>query len=504
MDTNKILYFIFAAILAVGIGILESKMQLLGVGVILALVFTLVIFPIILKNPLNGLIIMAFCLPFEYIPSLELSGVTFKLNHLVGGLTVLSWLIWFVRGKIKISLKFNPVVLAVIFFLLTQLLSLTGAVSLGRPAQVMIFLIFTTVVFLLLSSLVQTKEDLTRILKAMLWGAILAGAFAIFQFFGDLIGLPSAITGLKEGYSKITFGFPRVQSFLPEPLYFASYLFLPLFIIGCFYLAGTGQKILGRRWQIILVLTLAILLILTVSRGAYLGFLVGLILVLIFNLPFFLKFQTLFAIILTVFFASFGVWLALSFSESRALDEFLSHAKVEDLQYGESTVSRLKAIESAYEAWRDHPLLGIGLGNYGPYMENYPPAPPETGWVIVNNQYLETLCETGIVGLGGLVLFLTSLLWRSVLAYWRAREVFLKAASLGLLLATVAVLVQYNTFSTIYILPIWFLFGLSNTASTLVLERRGTDYKSITNSTNIRSDGSSSEESPRRPSGYGS
>ncbi len=471
IQKTTLLYLILVVLLAGLAGLVQAKLEWVGTGLIGALLTVLILAPAIVKNPLNGLILMGFFLPFEYTPSLTIANITFKINHLVAGLTLLSWLIRFVQGQIKISLKFNPAVFLVTVFFITQVLSLSQAIHSQRAWQVLIFLAFTLLIFLLFSSLVHSKEDLTKILQAVIWGALVTAGFAIFQFFGDLLGLPLTITRLKPGYDKTTFGFPRVQSLLSEPLYFANYLFLPLFLLTCWWLAETGKNILKPVYQLLTVALLFILLILTVSRGAYLGLVAGLILLWVINLPLFLKLRNLVVVLLTGLFIASGVLGALYFSESRALEEFIAHATVQDFQKGESVPARLKAMQEAYQGWQESPLLGIGLGNYGPYAMGYPEEPPSTGWVIVNNQYLETLCETGILGLTGLILFLLVLLWRNFLAFWRCQDRFLQATTLALLVATVAVFVQYNTFSTIYILPIWFLLGLNNTATTLALEK---------------------------------
>jgi O-antigen ligase len=127
---------------------------------------------------------------------------------------------------------------------------------------------------------------------------------------------------------------------------------------------------------------------------------------------------------------------------------------------GESGFGRLQAFGQAIEAWETRPLTGIGLGNFGPYIKYYPVETPPSGWDIVNNEYLETLAETGLLGLASLFLVLAVVLLRSYSAYKRSDNEYLRAVLVGLTAAFVAIFTQYNFFSTLYIIHIWVLLGL--------------------------------------------
>jgi TctA family transporter len=73
---------------------------------------------------------------------------------------------------------------------------------------------------------------------------------------------------------------------------------------------------------------------------------------------------------------------------------------------------------------------------------------------------LELLAENGAVGLIAFIVLCLAILIRSAVAYFRSQDKLLKALILGLSLALVGILVQYATFSTLYIFHIWFLIGL--------------------------------------------
>jgi len=74
----------------------------------------------------------------------------------------------------------------------------------------------------------------------------------------------------------------------------------------------------------------------------------------------------------------YGVLFALSKGEYRATNEFIAHATLQDAKKGsESVQGRLNTFEIAFVAFQKHPILGIGIGNYGPYFKNYPPVTPK-------------------------------------------------------------------------------------------------------------------------------
>ena len=118
------------------------------------------------------------------------------------------------------------------------------------------------------------------------------------------------------------------------------------------------------------------------------------------------------------------------------------------------------------EGWQTSPVIGIGPGNFGPYVEGYPDESPATGWDIVNNQYLELLAEGGLVSLGAFLLFIIVMFARALRAYRFETDSLRRGLLVGLIAASAAVLVQLNFFSTLYIIHIWVLFGLLGAITT--------------------------------------
>jgi O-antigen ligase len=149
------------------------------------------------------------------------------------------------------------------------------------------------------------------------------------------------------------------------------------------------------------------------------------------------------------------------------MEKFQEH--ISNVFYGASYNERIATFDNAMVAWRDHPWLGIGVGGFGPYIASHPQYMPKDGWRIVNNEFLEVLAETGVVGLSFFFIFIVFLVVRTLKAILLTKDNYLRAVLVGLLGAFIGVLVQYQTFSTLYIMHVWFLIGFMVAVQNIVL-----------------------------------
>lgn len=128
--------------------------------------------------------------------------------------------------------------------------------------------------------------------------------------------------------------------------------------------------------------------------------------------------------------------------------------KVSDPQ-SQSVVERKGSARAAVEMFRDHPLTGVGIAQYGLWFREYRPAfvPPqflkEEERFVPNNVYAQVAAEQGLLGLipfVGLLLFVLRTAWRSV-----SRLVGLGA---------MCVLLVLNAFPSSTVLFVWAFFGI--------------------------------------------
>lgn len=443
------------------------------------------------KEPSFGLYLMAFFLPFERIPSLDLLGFTFKINHYLAFLTGLFCLLAIAFNHRKIAPNALAIPLCLMFF--SYLITGLTAEDSFRQSTVYISLLIMLGIYLVTINTLTSKTVLQNLVPWILLSAGLMSIISLYQFFGDLAGLSESLTGLDPGYTKSVFGFPRVHAFSKEPLYFANYLFIPLGIALTLFLGKHTQRLstdkstysqnftekiwqkIDGPWLLPLIGLLLIIFFLTLSRGAFIALVPFSLTIIVFYAKQIFSLKNITLGLITVSISLFSVFSILDAVSYDALDTFIGHAKLEDVlvkKAGDSGIGRLNKFQEAIIAWQTAPVFGIGLGNFGPHIASYPADKPPRGWEIVNNEYLELLAETGIVGLSAVGLLLVTVFSRSLIAYRASKDDYLKAILIGLTAALVGILVQYNFFSTLYIIHVWFLLGLIIGTQNLILDLR--------------------------------
>jgi len=411
---------------------------------------------VIMARPIWGIYAIAFTLPFERIGALETAGGTIRASQVLLIITAGAWI---VRGLLarRLPLAANPIFLPLMFFLAINVFGLLNAPNLDRSIAVLIFTILSIGACLLTPNLVVDRTILRRTLWALLAGAVVVSLFGLFQFVGDLVGLPTTITGLRDLYTKDVFGFPRIQSTALEPLYFANYLLLPTALAFVFAIRAAGRQ---RLWWFALLALFGTNLVLTVSRGGYLALAAVLVVIAAFSLRSLLRPSTIISLLVAIIL----VWVAavrflgIGDTFSLNLETFTQH--VTNVFFGPSFTERVETIEQARQAWQEHPWIGIGPGSFGPYASVHPFVEPKSGWKIVNNEFIELSAETGTLGLMAIISLFVILILRTVKAIRRSSDPWLKALLLAGLATTIGIVVQYQTFSILYIIHIWFIIGL--------------------------------------------
>lgn len=405
------------------------------------------------KQPWMGFLMFVFFLPFERIGSIDVGGLTIRPSHVIAALLLITILARFASAPQE-ELPRNQTVLPMCIFVVLALLSLFHAPNTERSVLVLVFIVFTFAMSCVVPLLVTDMRRLHQLLRVLFFSFFLVCAFGVFQFVGDWLGLPQTLTGLRDLYTKDVLGFPRVQSTALEPLYFANYLLVPLSIALSLYFAQ--DRSIKLRTLLLLIGLGGLNLLLTVARGGYIACAVSVLLLLLY---YFRYLWTPRNIIIGSVGLAMGIVVLIQLVNVEAVTEkFTTH--VTNLFTGASYVERIDTFTIAWRAVEEHPLIGIGPGSFGPFSNAHPYLVPAQGWRIVNNEYLELLAEHGVFGLAAMLLVWCAVIIRSVKAIVRTRDSFLRAVLVGTLAGFLGILVQYNTFSVLYIAHIWFTVGL--------------------------------------------
>lgn len=132
----------------------------------------------------------------------------------------------------------------------------------------------------------------------------------------------------------------------------------------------------------------------------------------------------------------------------------LSHVAVEDRNDGESVVQRLSAADRAYEIFQSNPIVGIGLGNFGPMVAGYPDdAPEESGWAMLTMNIWKSW-PRGMVAFVGFVLLIIAIFVRGIKALLKGRSAFLSAAMTAWLPFS-----RYLSNTRLFLLYISYIYG---------------------------------------------
>ncbi len=433
----------------------------------------------IFKKPAWGILVLLFLIPFERIPSWDIPyewGITVRLSQVVGFIIFASLVYKLIkekkaRDKLLVHLK-NPVILSVLVYLLVVLVSVFWSYDPQKSILVFCFTGFTALIGFLFYYFVSSQKDFKKIEKILFYSVVIVTIFGIWQFFADSLGLSSFWTGLMDRYQKEVLGFPRVQSTGLEPLFFVNFLLIPLGIYISLFL--TGKSTLSRNRLVSVLVLMVVDIVLAVARGGYVAgvFLIVFLLIVLLRQYSWRRFLKLIAIILAgillsgllIFSSSY-----ITYEDDRGAQKLIKHSSQIETEQGDRLNTREGTWVWAYQAFKQNPVLGVGAGGFGAWMgeQGFPGRQR-----VVNNEPLEILTETGVVGFISIALAVIFLIGNSIKAIRKSKDRYRQAVVLGLLAWFLAAGAQYMTFSTLYITQFWVGIGLLLAIQKIILSQK--------------------------------
>ncbi|MFA6436851.1 MAG: O-antigen ligase family protein [Candidatus Paceibacterota bacterium] len=363
------------------------------------------------------LLFFFFFLPFQFALN-PAPGIDLSIARLF---IVLAFFVWLIKGLIKngVKISHNYITWGLLIFLSFGLLSFIKAEETGWAIRK--FLVFLSIfpLYFLVSSVFQ-KKDFSKLSLSLIISSTIVGFLGILQFLSQFILGPDAVFNfwskylarffLGESFGQAVVANPswwvnigghtllRATSVFPDPhmLSFFLGMILPLFIP----LIIKKRQSLKLPWLYGFMASIVfVALILTFSRGGYIGLLVS------------------------------GLWL-LFYLFSNRLNEFGKKQKIglvfiacillliiffvpsvkerlfSSLNFEEGSVAgRLEIWHQAFSVWLKNFWLGVGIGNYSYYLN---PLYEYRLPVYAHNTYLDIAVEMGIFGL---------IAWLSVFVY---------------------------------------------------------------------------------------
>jgi O-antigen ligase len=245
-------------------------------------------------------------------------------------------------------------------------------------------------------------------------------------------------------------------------------MLLPTLLVAAFALAkhkGYSLSLYARLFLFALVMSL------TLSRGGIIGGLAGLLIAAVLLY----RSISLMSVALTVGTVALGaivaigaIYAATALSHhsttkgDTAVKRYVSQSTNLVATSGSSDSDRVVDKRLATQAFRARPLLGYGIGSFGTYAKRTDPKfyPASGNSPTVNDEYLEVLAETGILGAVALLGLVLTLAWRAVTALRQPLAATNRTWLAALIATAIAYGIQYYAFSTLYIPHIWVAVGL--------------------------------------------
>jgi len=453
---------LIAAILT---GYIVFSLPLMWAAIVL-LVVILVVATIV--DPLVGLGVVLVLGPTKPLTDFFVPQLPLDIGQIALLVTLGAWLMHKVREK-KINIPHSPLALPILVFIGAASLSLVNALSVGFALKELIKWVQVVIILWLVTDCID-KRKLPTIIGLVLFAAAVQALVGVWQFgirdrgpehflilndrfyraygsfeqpnpYGGFLGLVLPVSlGLTMGALGVWFGYvwhsAKTRDIRQIAASVANRGFLPL--IGFGALSALLLSGLLMSW----------------SRGAWLGFgAAGA--VLLFAWP---RKWWLGALLLGGAAAAFVVALELNLLPGAIASRLTGFAAfvstfdvrgvdINDLNY--SVFERLAHWQAAQEMARFNPVFGVGFGNYEPV---YP------GYALINwpqplghahNIYLNTLAETGIVGLTAYITMWLIIFWQT----WRMTrqdDVWVRSIAIGLLGAW-AHLSMHNFLDKLYV-----------------------------------------------------
>lgn len=388
-------------------------------------------------------------LPLERLLTFEVFGYTAKLSNIFAILLVAFFGVTiFSRTKMPKIAKEEFLLLT---FVLWSAIGSNWSLNPTRTIMISTLLLLVFLSFMILRRKMGEK-DFTKYADIFIITALLVSAFGLWQFFTEFLNLGN-LSLLRPQYKIGPFPFPRIQSTLLEPQFLGSFMIISSYLAALRYLKTLQKKYL------LIYFVFAVTLFLTLSRGAIFSYVISFAILFAFTSLYRKEMLLKLSKLAVASILSFCLVMVMifSFTGSNGVNSYLHQVvKPRDIAPGQvaGELESLNAREStkkvATQEFLSHPVLGIGTSAFGALSIYQNSANYET----VNNEYLEILAENGLVGFlllaGFLLLYLKFLRKNS----FDSRYLILGSA-------TLAILVQYLFFSTLYILYIWFFLAMA-------------------------------------------
>ena len=411
------------ALLAALVGVASAFAPLLALGAAAALG----VLALVLADATALLMVLVAAFPWD--DALPYPSQTISVIKLLGALLMVGYLLRALTRSEPVLLP--PTLLPVLAFTIVMLLSLAVSPDIGEGfAKALRYLLFASFFFLFVQ-LVRTRGAFVWVMRVLTLSATAAALVGLIGFLTGKVTRASGPIGEANDFAFL------LATVIPLAVYLARY-----------------DHIRRGLWAVC-VTVLAATVLATLSRGA----LVGLLALALWAVG---TGRVRIGGVLAATVVVVGVaGLAVAFWGPLISERLTEKGVIAN----ENVASRKALWGGAIHMAADHPLLGVGTGQYGvraaDYVRNEPLGIRRP---VAHNSYLEVLAEDGVIAFGALIAFLVGS-WRLLVMSRRYAEE--RGDETGARLATatqaslIVAIVAANFLSVQITVPLWLLGAMA-------------------------------------------
>ena len=354
-----------------------------------------------MKTSLSEYLVLALCL-FGMVSFISVAGANAFL-----GLSTLLFLILLFKNK-DVDILYEDISCFIVILCLAGSLFVSALFSGNIGASLKVwadFFLWRFMPFMIVFFMLAKKEYASKVLGSIFCGFFISCLYAIYQ------GVFVFKLNIENG---------RADSFVGHPMTLAGWscILLPILLVYVF------RNDISKNIKICCMFLFSVgcaALVFNSTRGAWLA--VSIVLLLI-SLPYILQSKKL-----LVGFTTFLIILGLILSNSTT---FMSRVNsISDTKTNWSNVSRFIIWNTAYDIFKEHPVLGVGLGNFkSEYKNSVVDSALKRNINLkkwqkkhlvkldhAHNNFMQMLGENGLVGLFGYVCAFGYILWSGLKNY---------------------------------------------------------------------------------------
>ena len=403
---------VFIGIAAIGLGVLlgslfrSSETAELTVSVLGILVVML----IIVNKPLDGVLIWLMFTPFvETVINIPMGA---GIPDLEFSRFIIAFLMIFMLARAAIGMfRFARIGLAEVCIVATTIGIMASAPLALDPkgvVQMAITMHFgPLIVYFFAKNLVRNREDLHKLLLAMVILGLAVAVYAIYEHSTGNILFVQKEKGPEAFDTSYTESLQMIRGLLGRASNFARVFTstIPL----AFYLFFESKPVIRKILLVGMLAVQAYGLFLTYNRSSWYALLLSLAIIQ-FLYP---QFRKVFLVI--VFVAALTLWVTWEQVSESAVVEERVNSKVSTMEGRESRWT------AGYNMWLVKPVRGWGFGHYAEKSGSFRTDGKHGNFAAIENDYLHILVGSGLIGFLPYLIFLLLPLVNSLRLFFRAR-----------------------------------------------------------------------------------